>query len=316
MRMPDARTLSEYRAVYHRDELWRPAVGEIRRRHGLLEEPCVRGPDGTHIVYFSGRSHVVKLFVPLFGEDAVAESLVARHVQGRLGIATPAVVAEGEVGGWRYLVMTRVPGRPVGEAWPRMSESDRRAVVAAVGETITRLRRLPVEGLDGLAVDWPAFLAAQTDTAASRQASCDLRWDPADEIPRYLESAREVFQESFRPTLVLADITDEHVLVSDRGGSWSVTSYVDFGDSMVGQPDYELVAPGLCIARGDRGLLRTLLLAVGYTEQDLGEALRRRLMAYTLIHRYLKLGDLTTAIPEARGAGGLEDLARILWPVC
>jgi hypothetical protein len=49
---------------------------------------------------------------------------------------------------------------------------------------------------------------------------------------------------------------------------------------------------------------------------DLNETLRRRLMGYTLIHRYVKLEDLVPAIPQAREATELEQLARILWPVC
>jgi hygromycin-B 7''-O-kinase len=316
MRLPDVRTLSEYRTIYHRDELWRPAVDEVRRRHGLLEEPCVRGPDGTHIVYFSGRSHVVKLFCPLFARDIVAETLVAPRVAGRLGVATPAIVADGEVGGWRYLIMTRVPGRPLCEVWSRMSAADRLAATDRVGRTIVRLRRVPVEGLEPIAVDWKEFLTEQRKTAVARQGACDLGWDPSHEIPPYLDSVPEVFEGRFEPVLVLADITDEHVLVSDEGGALRVVSYVDFGDSIIGHPDYELVAPGLCIARGDADLLRTLLLASGFSESALDEGLGRRLMALTLMHRYVKLEDLTALVPAARRATCLEELARALWPVC
>lgn len=315
MRMPDVQSLDEYRAMYHRDKLWRPAVDEIRGRHGLREEPCRRGPDGTHIVYYCGR-RVVKIFVPLFERDAQAESLVAPCVRGRLGVETPEVLAEGEVGGWRYMVQSRVPGRPVGDVWSRVSAADRRAIATTVGETIVRLRGLPLDGLTPLTVDWSAFVARQTETAAARQRSCDLRWDPDDEIPRYLESVPELLDDDFEPSLVLADITDEHVLVSSRAGSWRVTGYVDFGDAMVAHPDYEIVAPGLCIAKGDGDLLRTLLLAAGYPQEELGETFRRRLMSLTLLHRYVNLADLESVVPAARGAESLEDLARLLWPLC
>jgi hygromycin-B 7''-O-kinase len=313
--MPEVETLDDYRAIYHRDDVWRPAIDEIRSRHGISGEACRRGPDGTHVVYFSGESHVVKLFVPLFERDFEAERLVAGRLGGRLGLTTPEILYDGEIGGWRYLVMTRVPGRPLKEVWSRTADTDRRGVVVTIGETIAQLRALSVAGLDELAVDWTAFVRRQIETGADRQIGSRVTWDPAVEIPAYLRSVPELPSEHFEPVLLLADMTDEHVLVTEHGGSWRAVSYVDFGDAMVGHPDYELVAPGLTVAAGDGRLLRALLVAAGYPESRLNEALGRRLMAYTLLHRYVRLDDILTLVPRAREAGSLEELARTLWPV-
>jgi hygromycin-B 7''-O-kinase len=122
--------------------------------------------------------------------------------------------------------------------------------------------------------------------------------------------------EDFQQVLLLSDVTREHVLVTSTGGSCRMAGYVDFGDAMIGHPDYELVAPGLDIARGDRRLLRTLLLSAGYVEAALDDRLRRRLMAYTLMHRYVRLEDVIAMVPEAASADSLEDLAGAVWPVC
>jgi len=316
MQVPSVKTLEEYRGIYHREDLWRPVVEEIRGRHMLPDGPCVRGGDGTHIVYLAGPSHVVKLFVPLFEQDFVAERLVGKHLEGRLGVATPAIVAEGEIGGWRYLIMTRVLGRPLEEVWSDMSEDDHQRIVAEVGQMIALVRALSLGGLEPLAVDWAAFLSAQAATAAARHQVSGLPWDPAQEIPAYLESLAPLRSEDFQPVLLLSDITREHVLVSRSGGSWRMVSYVDFGDAMIGHPDYELVAPGLDIARGDRGLLRTLLLSAGYPEAALDETLRRRLTAYTLMHRYVRFEDVIAAVPKAGAASNLDELASVIWPVC
>jgi hygromycin-B 7''-O-kinase len=316
MLVPTVETLEEYRAIYHREDLWRPVLNEICGRHAFLEGPCVRGGDGTHIVYLVGASHVVKLFVPLYGHDFVAETLVGRHVEGRLGVATPAVVADGEIDGWRYLIMTCVPGRPLEEIWSEMSGDDRRRIAAEVGQMIAHVRALPVRGLEPLAADWGGFLSAQAGSAAARHRVSGLTWDPSQEIPSYLESLVSLRSEGFRPVLLLSDITREHVLVSRERESWEMVSYVDFGDAMIGHPDYELVAPGLDIARGDRSLVRALLLAAGYAGANLDENLQRRLMAYTLMHRYVTLDYVLTAVPEARGSAGVEDLAGLVWPVC
>jgi hygromycin-B 7''-O-kinase len=225
-------------------------------------------------------------------------------------------VHQGEITGWRYLIFTRVPGCPLQEVWLEISNGNRQAIVRTVGEMIARLRSIPVDAVRHLAVDWHAFVARQVATAAVRQREGGLAEGLVAQIPAYLESAAVHLSERSEPALLLADITMEHVLVSKHGGSWSVESYVDFGDAFVGHPDYELVAPGLDIARAERQLLRALLLGAGYAESDLNEALRRRLMAYTFVHRYVKLEDLMPAIPQARQATELEELARVLWPVC
>jgi hygromycin-B 7''-O-kinase len=315
VRMPAVPTLGAYRAIYHREELWRPAVDEVRARHGLADVSCERGPDGTHLVYFLGASHVLKLFVPLFSRDYDAERLTAAHVDGRLGVATSKVLSDGEVGGWRYIIMTRVEGRPLEEVWSGVTAAGREHVLAGIGRMIARLRSLPVAGLEELTVDWRSFLDAQADGAVRTQLERGLPRHLVDQIPAYLESARPFIATGFRPALLLADITGEHVLLSGAGGAWDVAGCVDFGDAMLGDPDYEIVAPGTGIAAGDRHLLRTLLLTAGYREHDFAEPLRRRLMAYTLMHLYAGVEDLRRTVPDALAAGSIEELARVLWPV-
>jgi hypothetical protein len=85
---------------------------------------------------------------------------------------------------------------------------------------------------------------------------------------------------------------------------------------MIGPRDYEIVAPGIDMARGDSALLRELLLAAGYAEAELDDSLQRRLMSCTLIHEYLDLGEVAESVPGAAGASSLDQLAGAVWPVC
>jgi hygromycin-B 7''-O-kinase len=314
--LPDLQNLDEYRAIYHEEALWRPAIDEIRRRHGLADEPCQRVPVGTHLVYYAGPYHVIKLFVPLFESDFVAETLVAKRVEGKLGVTTPRIVHQGEITGWRYLVMTRVPGRQLGEVWHGISAENRHAIARQVGQLIAQVRSISVVGLNELAIDWAAFVARQVATAAERQRGGGVPEDLLAQVPAFLESTVVHLLQGFEPVLLLADITDENVLLSKAGGSWQVVSYVDFGDAVIGHPDYELVTPGLELARGDGQLLRALLRDAGYAESELNKELRRRLMAFTLLHRFVQLEDVVKMVPQARGDTVLEELAQVLWPVC
>jgi hygromycin-B 7''-O-kinase len=94
-----------------------------------------------------------------------------------------------------------------------------------------------------------------------------------------------------------------------------MVGYLDFGDAMLGHPDYEMVAPGLEIAAGNPKILRSLLLAAGYPHQCLDQSLSRRLMAYTLIHRYIDLTTILALVPQGQTGANLDELAGLVWPL-
>ena len=316
VQMPVVSTLDAYRTIYHRDDIWRPVIEAICQRYSFLNQPCVRGSDGTHILYLVGRMYVVKLFVPLFAQDFVAEALVAKHVAGKMGVETPEIVAEGQIEGWQYLVMNRISGTSLQSVWGELTPMNRQQIAIDVGHMIARLRTFPVSSLDALAVDWGVFLAAQAaDVSAHHQAVPELAWDPKSEIGQFFASQTDLIHEAFQPVLLLADITREHIFVEQHGREWRMVGYLDFGDSMVGHPDYELVAPGLEIAAGNPAILRVLLLAIGYSENNFDETFCRRLMAYTLMHRFIDLTSVLLSVPQAREAANLDELARLVWPV-
>jgi len=312
--LPEVRGLEEYRAIYRRGDIWDPVFEEICRRHGLPTELARRGPDGTHIVYMVGESLVIKLFVPLFPSDHRAERIVMVHVAGKLGVETPTIVEDGEIEGWPYLVMSAVRGRPVGEVWGELGREDRLRIARQVGETMGRLRALPTDGLEGLAIDWAEFVRGQAATVAERHSDPAVPARIVERMADYLGES-PLFEPGFRLVLLHADVTEEHVCVARESGRWTMTGLVDFGDSLLGHPDYESVSPGLDLARGDGELLRTLLVANGTPEEELTVDLRHRLMAYTLVHQYVKLKDVLALIPASSGADGIDELAEILWPV-
>ena len=314
--MPAVETLDAYRITYHRDDIWRPIIEAICRRYPYLDQPCIRGPDGSHIVYFVGQSFVIKLFVPLFAHDFTAEYLVARHLAGKIAIEIPEIVAEGQIAGWDYLVMTRISGTPLQFVWNELLPDDRLAVAVDVGRLIAFLRTVPISGLESLGGDWSQFLAAQIAGLTTHHPPVpDLNWAPEQQIPAFFDSLDGFIDQPFQPVLLLADITREHVFVDRSDRKWRMVGYLDFGDAMLGHPDYEMVAPGLEIAGGDPELLRSLLTAAGYPENTLDQNLSRRLMAYTLVHRFVDLAAVLSLIPHASSAANLDELAHLVWPL-
>jgi hygromycin-B 7''-O-kinase len=252
----------------------------------------------------------------LFAQDFAAESLVARHLAGKIALEIPKIVAEGQIAGWNYLVMTRISGTPLQFVWDDLLPDDRRAIAADVGRLIAFLRTVPISGLESLGVDWSQFLATQIGDLTNHHPPVpELAWEPKQELAAFFASLEGIIDQPFQPVLLLADITREHVFIDRSDKKWRMVGYLDFGDAMLGHPDYEMVAPGLEIAGGNPELLRSLLTAAGYPENTLNQNLSQQLMAYTLIHRYVDLAAVLSLIPQARNATNLNELAHLVWPL-
>jgi hygromycin-B 7''-O-kinase len=64
---------------------------------------------------------------------------------------------------------------------------------------------------------------------------------------------------------------------------------------------------------GSGPALRALLRAYGYAEAELDAPLQRRLLTYTLLHRYSNLRWYLELIPPAEGITTLDGLAARWW---
>lgn len=292
--LPTITSKAEYRALYMDSATWLPAMETICERHGLDASELRREPPGTHIVYRVG-SRILKLFCTFWGDDLISERAVLR---GHRGLQTPQIVAEGELEGWPYLIMTAMPGKPVNEVWDGLSMAEKRSILEHVGAFMRALHaQAPISELE---TDWTQFLA-------ERVSHWEEHHQPDEGWREWIRDRVCAFHEpSFAPVLLNADITDEHVLVERRDGQWQFAGVIDFGDAMMGHPHYEFVAPLVCLTIGEPVLSRTLVESYG---MDLTPALADRLTTYCLLHRFARLGDMLARCPVSNG----PELHRALW---
>jgi aminoglycoside/choline kinase family phosphotransferase len=109
---------------------------------------------------------------------------------------------------------------------------------------------------------------------------------------------------------VHADLNQDHVLGVWEAQHWQPCGVIDFGDALVGDPTYELVALHLGLFRGDKRLLQAFLAAYG--DAELGRGLPTRAMAMTLLHEFDLLDVLE---PEVFMVETLEELASRIWDI-
>src|ERR1051326_3983095 len=114
--LPATLPLDAYRPFRRDIEAQRPAMETIALRHGLPPGELVPFSQGTQIVWGTQRS-VIKLFGPTWPGDARVEMSMLERLAGA-ALPVPQLEARGEVAGWPYVVMSRLPGQRVSEEWP------------------------------------------------------------------------------------------------------------------------------------------------------------------------------------------------------
>lgn len=292
---------------------YRPVLAELARRHELGEGEIQRYPDGSVPVFRVGPRWAVKLYPPHDAEHAAVEGEVLARVEGQLGIPTPAVRAAGTVSGWPYLVMSHLAGRPLRTVADEIPAADQIRLAAELGHSIRLLHALAIDAPAEAAAQWSSFMTRQRTGCADRQRERGLASDWADRIEPFLSAIDLGAEQPSRLAWLHTEIMREHVLVEQSDGSWRLSGLIDFEPAMIGHPEYELASVGVFFAEGRPELLSAFLDGLGTPAHARGPELRRRCLAYTLLHRYSCLSWYLQRLPARGPRRNLDDLADEWW---
>lgn len=292
------------------DERLQRAVAAISRGLGPVR---FRYPTGSCPVFAVGDEHVVKLFAPEGREHWGTEREVLGYLGGAPGVPAPELHTAGELDaeldGWLYIVMERLPGEPLRQAWERIPAPERVRLATELGRVMAALHALPTEPLAAVRSGFDVFLNQQRQGCVAAQArhGLDAYW--LEQIPGFLAG---VALAAASPVLLHTEIMREHVLVGEHDGAWRITGLIDFEPAMIGHPEYELASVGLFVSEGDPAVLGAVLAGYGMPAPD--ARLAERCMAYALLHRYSKLTWYLDRMPPRTRNPTLRDLAMQWWP--
>ncbi|MGC0418809.1 phosphotransferase family protein [Embleya sp. AB8] len=280
---PEAETEAAYDTI-DRERLW-PAVLELCAHLGLPEAAVTAFERGSLPVYAVGDRHVLKLYPPVYRGESAIERRVLDALHGRLPVPTPGVRADGVRQGWGYLLMDRLSGEALLDAWPAIPAEQRVALMSRLGAILAALHAVPAPPLEP--ADWADFVAERRAGCAARQRELGLARSWADQIPGFLAS---VELPSSPRVLLHTEFMPAHILIEPDPdtGEPTPSGLFDFEPALSGPREYDLVAVGVFVTRGDPKLLRAFLTGYGYHPDELA-ALPRVVMAYTLLHAQANL---------------------------
>ena len=291
--LPPVTTEETFAAIRRDEAALRPAVEQLCQLLGVNAAVLTRYPAGSLPVY-AADDLVLKLFPPVTTwPDYRVEAQVLAAVAGQLPTPTPQVHAAGERDRWGYVLMSRLPGVPLDTIWEQVPAKDREVLAGQLGETIAALHRIQPPAIkDWWPADWPSFVAHQSAQCVSQQRTLGLPALWADQIPGFLDA---VALPSGPPVLLHTELMRQHLLVTPD--PWQLSGLIDFEPAMRGAREYEFAAVGVFLSEGDARFLRRMLLAYGYDPSQLDTALRRRFLAWLLLHRYSDLPWYFSRLP-------------------
>ncbi len=304
MLFPDIHDDAAFEALRRTRTPWEPAIRAIAARHGLDTRHGVHLIGQGSCVLFTVGDAVVKLFEPWYLDHHTTETRVLAHLE-RAELPTPRLLVSEVLDGWGVVVMSRLPGEPLNLVWETLSPDDRADVCHQMGTLTRRLHAIPTTGLT-LEPAWAAF---------EKQQRAGLRARHQDKAPALLDQIEHHVRRTVLPrcghVLLHTELTDLNTLVEKRAGRWRVSGLVDFEPAMVGPPEYDLPSVAIFAAHGDRRAWYAALDALGVEPTN---ALRRRLMSYTLLHRYSNLPFFWSQVSPQPLPDSLDEIAMRFFP--
>jgi hygromycin-B 7''-O-kinase len=285
----------------------------IIQKHQLPPASLTLFSEGTNIVFSYGDNKVIKIFPPFHQSQFESERLVLKHLDGMLSIKTPSLEHEGELFGWPYLIMSKLKGTNLETLWEAMPSHNKVVIIRELGKLIREVHALPTDGLEAIDCHWPQFLEKQIENCVEQHRTKGLSIALVQQLPTYLNSIKEVLPEIKKPVILTGEYTPMNFLVEQIASVWHISGLIDFGDAMLGLPEYDLLGPSAFLIQGNKQLLREFLTAYGYSPHELTNRLSHQLTVLMLLHQYSNLNIQVRITNWKDKVNSLKDLENLVW---
>lgn len=248
-----------------------PAGSSIARQHARVTTPTatlaalVRDAAGSSIdaverivegydneVYrircADGRDVVIRILrFGRFDRESRRSATEARAIEAARARGVPApeillhdtVVIDGQP--FPVMVQRAVPGQPLDEVLPKLTDRERDAVLTEIGELTARINAVPAEHPQ----DWTTAMAEQLEGRRSQRAEILGAGFPPARFDRIMDLLAEYARDfpCERWVLCHGDLSPRHIFVTGDGadeGPVRVSGIIDFSDAKPGTPVHDL----------------------------------------------------------------------------
>ncbi|HEY0458279.1 MAG TPA: aminoglycoside phosphotransferase family protein [Pyrinomonadaceae bacterium] len=293
------------------NKIWLEAAKLVCRKHRVSFKRLARAAHGESIIFLADDRFVIKIYVP--GKNGFEREKAALEI-ARTSLKIPEIVALGEIEGYKYLITTQLPGELMTrETWLKLESPEQ---ISVLTQLAAGLRELHASDGAKIAFDWDKFIEHQAVTCFERQKACQVNEEVLGEIPPFLEENLKLLPAKPEMVFLHGDVHFGNLRLLNINGKWQISGLFDFADSLNGFREYEFLAVGLLMIQGQGSLQREFFRAFGYTDAEINEEMRRRLMLLTMFYECSDLRRYAIRLrPEAVDYSLLK-LERAIWNFC
>ncbi len=211
-----------------------------------------------------------------------------------------------------FLVIERLPGVTLESVWARIPHPNRVALMGGIGRMMACVHRELVGSLADLPPQWAPFLEGQIAGCLARHTRLGSPEFLLRELVDYVREGAPLIPTAFRPVILTGEYTPFNLLVQEHNGWWEHSGMIDFGDAMIGPPEYDFLGPSTFLCAGNSELVRAWMQTYGVGAQVSNEQ-RQRWMTLLLLHRY-SYPKAQIRIPGWEASGSIAELAEKIWP--
>lgn len=305
---PDQRTYNE---LFNLDHNWEKAVKYLANKHKLSGD-LLRGTRGSHIVYKVG-NHWIKIMAPIFSKDMAFEIAGLETVEKKISVATPEIIATGDLENWHYIIISDVPGHRIGDIWPNLKQLEKQNLALQIAKITLEMQSCRPNARVDSRGEWNNFIKDRFEsmTAHHRNRMMDSKW--VQELPSYLSQFDLKEFMTSNPVFLHADLTWDHFLVFADEAEPKISGVIDFADCRLGHLEYDIPASAAFIFKGDAAALRKYILGLGLN--GMNPKLSEKLMAWTCLHQYSDLNNYFKTEMTMVKPGDFSALAQMVYPI-
>ncbi|MCB9432806.1 MAG: aminoglycoside phosphotransferase family protein [Ardenticatenaceae bacterium] len=320
MFLPNRMDWEVWGGLFTETAVWLPIIYRICQQVGLSVNTVEAGYPGTCAVFVVNEGTVVKIYPPMLPHDFARECEVYQQLTGRLA-QMPRLLGSGvyrDQLDWPYLLLSFCPGEPIRELYQQLERYSERQLGQELGEMLREVHATPLASLqafDTRPAAWHRFLrrrqAAIGDELRQRGS---LPPQVIAEVEQFLATMMPLLCADERLCLLHADLTEDHLLLVEENGRFSISALIDWADAEVGTVGYEWVALWYGLCNRNLPLFRSILGSYD-PAIALNAAFGRRMLAYTCLHRFgAAIIDHVWRLDDRPVINNLADLEGWLWP--
>ncbi|MEZ5308663.1 MAG: aminoglycoside phosphotransferase family protein [Pyrinomonadaceae bacterium] len=309
MRLPNPHSIVDFEVRFH-DESWDEAAERILQGEGLSGFSIKRLDTGDHIVYSVSKDSILKIFNG-FSDGFNREKSMLELLSGSKVVNVPKIFKSGNLFGYDYLLLGRIPGRtPLRAELLKLGKTERNRFLDQLANSLRSIHETDASGLPN---NWDEFVAEGVENTVQRQRQAGVNPAVVDALPGFLASNLPILDQCETGFALHGDVHLRNLHVEESASGWNLTGLFDFADSRVGPVEYDFLAPTVLIFQGLGKIQRDFFRAYGYEDSQIDEGFRRKLMLLTVLYESSNLRNYAKHLAPEATDYSLQELELGIW---